>query len=51
MQIKELEEGLLEIYRNIYDSSQVQQRLKHIKILAKNRKETLKKLDKQGDLK
>jgi len=44
MQIRELEEGLLKIYKNIFDDSQVYQRLTHMKCLAKNRKKILKKL-------
>lgn len=43
MQVMELEEGLLQIYKNIFDDSQTHQRLTHMKCLAKNRKEILKK--------
>ena len=43
MQVVELEEGLLQIYKNIFDDSQTHQRLIHMKYLAMNRKEILKK--------
>lgn len=43
IQVMELEEGLLQIYKNIFDDSQTHQRLTHMKCLAKNRKEILKK--------
>ena len=43
MQVMELEEGLLQIYKNIFDDSQTHQRLTHMKRLAKNRNEILKK--------
>jgi radical SAM superfamily enzyme YgiQ (UPF0313 family) len=42
MSINELEEGLLKIYKNIFDDSQVYQRLTHMKQLAKNRNQIMK---------
>ena len=42
MQVSELEEGLLRIYKNILDDSQVYQRLSHMKDLAKSRKQIMK---------
>jgi len=43
MTVEELEEGLLRIYENIFDESQVYQRLTHMKHLAKNRKQVMNK--------
>jgi len=42
MSVRELEEGLLDIYASIFDDSQVYQRLSHMKQLAKNRKHFVK---------
>lgn len=42
MQVRELEEGLLRIYKNIFDDSQIYQRLTHMKHLAKNRNDIIK---------
>lgn len=42
MQANELEEGLLRIYKDILDESQILQRLTHMKYLAKNRNQILK---------
>ena len=42
MNVNELEDGLLRIYKNIFDESQVYQRLTHMKQLAKNRKQIMK---------
>ncbi len=47
MQISELEEGLLKIYKNIFDESQIHQRLTHMKCLAKSRKQILKNCRRQ----
>jgi len=42
MSVYELEEGLLRIYKNIFDESQVYQRLTHMKQLTKNRNRIVK---------
>ena len=39
MQVKELEEGLLQIYKNIFDDFEIRQRLANLKKLARSRKE------------
>jgi len=42
MSVSELEDGLLRIYKNIFDNSMVYQRLTHMKQLAKNRNQIIK---------
>jgi len=42
MRINELEEGLLRIYKNIFDDSQIYQRLVHMRQLAKSRIQIMK---------
>lgn len=42
MQVNELEEGLLRIYKNIFNESQIYQRLTHMKHLAKSRNHIIK---------
>jgi radical SAM superfamily enzyme YgiQ (UPF0313 family) len=42
MKVYELEEGLLRIYKNIFDDSHIYQRLTHMKHLAKSRNHILK---------
>ncbi len=44
MKISELEDGLLRLYKNIFDEAQVRQRLLHMKYLAKRRKLILNKI-------
>ncbi len=44
MKISELEDGLLRLYKNIFDEAQVHQRLLHMKYLAKRRKLILNKI-------